>query len=360
MRVHNRPRAIAVALTVALTTVGFATAAHAVPSPLLTIDDVAAAETDGAMTFTISFVDATLETDITVDWSAIDVEATDGFDYEGGSGTATILAGQSSATVDVGVLDDAEYEGPETFTIELSNVSANAQIQDASGLGTLTDDDPIPTVSIADASVVEGNTGTRFLSFELTLSNPSALPIDVDVATTDGTATAGVDHTPLTTTVTFGRGATSKFAKASVIGDTVDEPDETFRATVSNPVGDVTLGTTVATGTITDDDKTPTALTLKAAKRAKIVRASGLLEPAVTGLKITVTLSRKVNGNWTKVRSRTVTVSGIADRDGDTVADATYLASFTRPATKGTYRFEASFAGNATFLPSTSIATFTI
>ena len=50
----------------------------------------------------------------------------------------------------------------ETVDMTLSN-AVNASILDGSGLGTITNDDAAPTppsVSIADATVTEGNTGT--------------------------------------------------------------------------------------------------------------------------------------------------------------------------------------------------------
>lgn len=46
----------------------------------------------------------------------------------------------------------------------------------------------VPSVSIADASVVESNSGTQSLTFELTLSEASAVAVEVDVATVSGTA----------------------------------------------------------------------------------------------------------------------------------------------------------------------------
>jgi serine/threonine-protein kinase len=54
-----------------------------------------------------------------------------------------------------------------------------------------------PTIAIADASVSEGNSGTRQLSFTVSLSQAAAGPVLFDVATANGSATAGSDYVAL-------------------------------------------------------------------------------------------------------------------------------------------------------------------
>ena len=58
-------------------------------------------------------------------------------------------------TVSVDVNGDMLDEDDETFTVELSN-PANATIDDGEGVGTITDDDPMPAVSIGNSTVTEG------------------------------------------------------------------------------------------------------------------------------------------------------------------------------------------------------------
>ena len=52
----------------------------------------------------------------------------------------------------------------------------------------------VPLVSIGDAAVVEGSSGTRALEFAVSLSRPAATPVTVAFDTEDGTATAGSDY----------------------------------------------------------------------------------------------------------------------------------------------------------------------
>jgi hypothetical protein len=143
----------------------------------------------------------------------------------------------------------------------------------------------------------------------------------------------------------------------TVNGDVAKETDETFSVSLSNPSG-LTIPGASGTGTITDDDRGDTALTLKViATRAK-VGAKGLLERATADASVTVTLFKRKHKVWVQVGTpRTVTVTKLGDRDGDGKPDATYRATAKRPA-KGSYKLTAAFAGNATLLPSAKSATF--
>jgi len=116
-------------------------------------------------------------------------------------------------------------------------------------LGTLAK----PTLSIADASVVEGNAGTTTLSFPVTLSAKSTETVSVAYATADGTATAPADYTSAGGTLSFKPGETAKTITVSVIGDLSIEPDETLTLTLANPVK-ATIADGLATGAIRNDD----------------------------------------------------------------------------------------------------------
>jgi hypothetical protein len=120
--------------------------------------------------------------------------------------------------------------------------------------------------------------------------------------------------------------------------------------TLSNLVGTATLDTDTATGTITNDDKQPSSLSLKIKKAATTIAAKGVLEPASGGDTVKVTLSAFKNGHWVKVRTKTVAVKKFRDRDGDSKTDALYRASFPTPAANRC-RITARFSGNANTLP---------
>ncbi len=110
-----------------------------------------------------------------------------------------------------------------------------------------------PAITVADASVTEGNSGTTTLSVAVTLSAASTSTVTVDYATADGTATAGSDYTAANGTLRFRPGETRETISIGVIGDTIIEADETFAVTLSDPVN-ARIGRATATATIKNDD----------------------------------------------------------------------------------------------------------
>ncbi|MEI6239395.1 MAG: Calx-beta domain-containing protein [Planctomycetia bacterium] len=120
----------------------------------------------------------------------------------------------------------------------------------------------VPTVSIADASVIEGNSGTRNLSFVASLSFTSSQTTTVQFQTRDGTATAAdVDYLAASGTLTFRPGQRTAMVTVPVRGDTNIEQDETFQVVLANPTN-ATLGRSTAVGAILDDDAAPRTVTV--------------------------------------------------------------------------------------------------
>ncbi len=133
----------------------------------------------------------------------------------------------------------------------------NATISDASGIGTIVDDDGggggTPTIAIADVSVVEGNKGSTTATFAVSLSASSTSTVTVAFATANGTALAGSDYSATSGTLTFAPGQTTMTISVVVTGDRVDEPDETFTVNLSGPMNG-TISDGVGVGTIVDND----------------------------------------------------------------------------------------------------------
>ncbi len=126
----------------------------------------------------------------------------------------------------------------------------------AAGGGGGTTTTPTPSLSIADVTQAEGNSGTTDFLFNVTLSAAATTPVTVKYATASGTATAGSDFTSTSGTLTIAAGQTTGQISVPVIGDTTVEPDETFTVTLSSPTG-ATISRSTATGTITNDDTAP-------------------------------------------------------------------------------------------------------
>ncbi|QIR79523.1 hypothetical protein FA592_11935 [Sulfurospirillum diekertiae] len=133
-----------------------------------------------------------------------------------------------------------------TYTLQLTRSNSSTTGYSLNGTFSL------PTLSIADASLAEGNSGTSYMNFTVTLS-PSA-NASVNYTTANGTATAGSDYITTSGTLTFTSvGTTTQTISVPILGDTVIEPDETFTVTLSNASG-ATISRTTATGTILNDD----------------------------------------------------------------------------------------------------------
>jgi hypothetical protein len=109
------------------------------------------------------------------------------------------------------------------------------------------------SLSISDATILEGNTGTAIATLNVTLSATSSQPVVVTYATSSGTA-GEADYVAISPTVlTFEPGQTSLPISVAVIGDVLGESNETLQVVLSNPSGaDLADGT--GTITINDDD----------------------------------------------------------------------------------------------------------
>jgi endo-1,4-beta-D-glucanase Y len=268
--------------------------------------------------FTVTLSKST-STPVTVAYATSNGTASAGQDYTTASGTITFAAGQTSQTVNVGIIGDTAVESDETFTMTLSAPSG-ATISRATATGTIRNDDvALPTLSIADASKSEGNSGTSSLGFTVTLSKASTTAVTVNYATSNGSATAGSDYVANSGTVTFAAGQTSKTINVTLRGDATVESDETFAVTLLAPSG-ATISRATATGTIRNDD----AAALPTISIADANKSEG--NSGTSNLAFLVTLS--------KASTTSVTVN-YATADGSATAGADYAA------TSGTVTFAA-------------------
>ena len=143
------------------------------------------------------------------------------------------------------------HELHETFFVNLS-APMNATISDGQGVATIVDDDTMPSLSISDVTVTEGNSGSASATFTVTLSAASGQQVTAGYATADGTATtAGNDYTATTGTLTFAPGVTTQAITVLVIGeDTTSEPNEVFFVNLGSPAS-----ATIADGQGGDDPR---------------------------------------------------------------------------------------------------------
>lgn len=78
---------------------------------------------------------------ITVDYATADGTAIADSDYTPTSGTLAFAAGETTQSFPVSILEDADFEGDETFSISLSNPTGGASLADGVAIATVDDND---------------------------------------------------------------------------------------------------------------------------------------------------------------------------------------------------------------------------
>jgi hypothetical protein len=175
-----------------------------------------------------------------------------------------------------------------------------------------------PSISIGDMTITEGNTGTKEITFSVTLSFAYSKSITVSYTTADGTATtADNDYVAKSGTVTFDPSQTMQKITITVNGDRRGEPNETFLVKLTGATN-AFLDDTQGVGTIVDDEP---RITIKDASTTEGNRGTKVLT-------FTVTLS--------SVYDAPVTVNFATSNGSATTADKDYVAK------SGTVTFSAN------------------
>ena len=165
----------------------------------------------------------------------------------------TIDSGTMSVTrAAVHIVNDTLDEDDETLTVEAYDLqNATGSAADREATITIVDDDPTPTVTVADAAATEGDK----VEFVVTLSAVSGRDVDVDYATSVATgddATSDTDFTAASGTLTIAAADSTATGTIEVqtTEDDASESAETFTLTISSPDNATLTTDTTATGTI--------------------------------------------------------------------------------------------------------------
>jgi hypothetical protein len=108
-------------------------------------------------------------------------------------------------------------------------------------------------ISISDAVVTEGNSGTVTATFQVNLSAPSTQPVTVTFSTANRTANAGTDYVGTSGTLTFNPGETTKTITVVVDGNNTLELDKTFVVNLTSATN-AFIADGQGVGTIVNDD----------------------------------------------------------------------------------------------------------
>jgi Calx-beta domain/FG-GAP-like repeat len=186
--------------------------------------------------------------------------ATAGVDYTEVSTTVTFAANETTKSVFVPITLDQLNETDETVNLRLDTPFGVGFGTISSAILTIQDNDGIVGLSIADASVIEGDNGTRAISFIVRLTRPTQRQVSVNFATADGTAIAGSDYQAASGNFVMRPGVTRKVLNILVNGDFQFEPDETFSVNLSG-IQNATLDDNQAIGRIINDELGTSSIT---------------------------------------------------------------------------------------------------
>jgi hypothetical protein len=223
--------------------------------PRVSINNASVTEGDsGAViaSFTVTVLGPVSE-EFTVSYATASGGATAGADYVSKSGSVTFTpGGATTQVIEVEVLGDLIDEEEQYFHVNLSGAGVN--FLDSQGTGAIADNDPPPTVVISNASVAEGQRGSKTMLFTVTLTGATEKDVWIDYATADGTATtANGDYASTSGSLHFAPGVTSRTIAVTVFGDKRKEGNETFALNLTGAIGaDILDG--MGIGTITEDD----------------------------------------------------------------------------------------------------------
>lgn len=223
------------------------------PAPTLHAENIVVAEGDAGETEAVFVLrlSAPSENVVTVEFQTSDTTAVAGVDYGATNGVVAFPPGVLEQQVRVPVRGDLLDEPEESFALVLSG-GVNTLVDPSVVRCRILDDDP-PEVSVADAEVTEGDTGTTNLLFRFALSSPSPDLVSVRVATRDLSAVAGVDFDGTLPRVEFLPGRTNSILAIPVTGDLVAEGDETFTLLLLE-AEHARIAVDQAVGTILDND----------------------------------------------------------------------------------------------------------
>jgi len=166
----------------------------------------------------------------------------------------TVPKGARSAAFSIPIFVDGTPEADETFLVRVTAALPRTPLPRPVRVTISETIVPPPRISVADATVTEGNAGTASVVFAVSLSEASTKTVTIAYTTSDGSASASdQDYIPVFGTLTFAPGEISKSIAVLVRGDAKPELNEAFSLTLSGPVN-CTLARPSGVATIVDDD----------------------------------------------------------------------------------------------------------
>jgi hypothetical protein len=245
---------------------------------------------------------------VTVDYSTSNNSAVAGTNYTSTSGTLTFAPGSTSKTVNVPVLGNT-LAGPDlSYYFSLSS-AVNAQIAEPSAYGIIQNPNQSPTLSVSDSAIYKPQSGTTKVTVSVVLSSAIPNTVTVGYSTSNGSATAGIDYTAASGTLTFAPDKTSESISISIDGNTLPTGDRYFYVNLASPTN-ASIVSGQAVVDIIDSSVEPYVS----------VDATSIQKPATSGANATFTVT------VSPPSPNTVTVN-YATSDGSAAAGTAYTAT---------------------------------
>jgi hypothetical protein len=159
-------------------------------------------------------------------------------DYTATSGSLQFQPGFATGTISIPIIDRVGAQGIRLFQVDLSNATGGAVLGSPSTLAiTILDSGYPATIQFAIAQITVRETDRR-VSLRVTRQGDISGTSTIGYATVAGTATAGVDFTPVSGTLTFGPGETDKIIVVAIRND-IEGTSVTFGLILTSPTGAV-------------------------------------------------------------------------------------------------------------------------
>jgi glucose/arabinose dehydrogenase len=171
----------------------------------------------------------------TVTYRTIQETATDGSDYTGTqTGVVTFADGQTTARIEVPILDDLTPEGSEIFGVSLGSGNGAAVGLIRTAAVTIVDNDANATYTI-DQAEYSAQEGDAKAIIAVKRGGSTVGSGSVRLKTSDGTAVAGSDYTAIDRIITFADGESTINVEITLVKDGLGERNETLNLALSEP-----------------------------------------------------------------------------------------------------------------------------
>ncbi len=247
-------------------------------------------EAGGTATVTVT-LSHPVDADVTVAYATADGDALAGSDYTDTHGTLTFIGnvnnggtGQTSKTIQVPIIQDADAEDPEALTLTVSNplpVLSSVLGAPATATVTIADDDPPGLIDFKSLRYDVGETDGQAIVTVQRLGGVGGA-VSVDYQTSDGSATSGADYTTTSGTLNWAAGdGNDKTFTVPVAWDGRAEGTESISLELTNTGGGADQGPNSAAVIRIGDDGASGPLALSAGAY-QVGEAAGLVTITAT------------------------------------------------------------------------------